>query len=447
MSSTFLPEKRYIFDTLFWQFLGIPFSLVPSNKLGPYYKIEIPGGSELIFEDDFFANFDEQSGYLKKEALPGSLKTLKNEFSPEPDLPFLFGEDLFLIREKKNRTEITCGADIFASAFFFLGRWEEYVVKVRDKHNRFPCGESYIQRHGLEKRPLVNEYVEFLWNLLKKLSYPGERLPRSYSVKPSHDVDYFKRFDSLWKISKTLLADISNRRSPSLFIKDLKTALKVKNGEINDPFDTFDYLMDESEKHGFTSEFYFIAAVNGEYDCEYDINNEEVVDIIRHISNRGHKVGMHGSYNVLNKPAVFRNELSRLEKICGKVQFNRSHYLRFDVPKSWQILADNNFTKSSNMGFSNKAGFRTSCCYSYPVFNILSRRTLQLVEQPLIVMESALVKDKVNHDAFFEEAIDLSHIVRKYNGEFTFLWHNSNLNLPEWEPFAKRYGEFLEAIK
>lgn len=447
VSSAFLPEKRYILDTLFWQFLGIPFSLVPSNKIGPYYKIELPEGNEILFHDNFFSRFDEQAGYLKKEALPDSLVILKNEFCPEPDLPFLFGEDSFQIKEKKHRTELTCGADIFASAFFFLSRWEEHVVKTRDKHKRFPCNESFVQQHGLERRPLVNEYVEFLWNLLKKLSYPGERLSRSYSVIPSHDVDYFRRFDSLWKISKTLMADISNRRSPSLFIKDLKTALKGRKGEINDPFDTFDYLMDESEIQGFTSEFYFISAVNGEYDCEYDINNDEVIDTIHHIISRGHKVGMHASYNVLNKPAVFRNELSRLEKIGGKVQFNRNHYLRFDLPKSWQILADNNFTKSSNMGFSNKAGFRSSCCYSYPVFNILSRRTLQLVEQPLIVMESALVKDKPIQDAFFEEAVDLSRIVKKYNGEFTFLWHNSNLNLPEWESFARRYGGFLEAIK
>ena len=329
---------------------------------------------------------------------------------------------------------------------FFLSRWEETVLKDRDKHSRFPCVQSYIQRHGLEGRPVVNEYVEFLWELLVKMQYPGQRIHLQYKVLPTHDVDYFRRFDSLGKIAKTITGDIALRKNSKMVARNIKTAIQVTRDETLDPFDTFDYLMTESEKQGLKSEFFFIPSLNREFDAQYDIRNEAVERTIKNIVEKGHRVSMHGSYNVFNNPAMFKTELERLSSIAGKIDSNRMHYLRFDLPRTWQMLFEFGFAHSHNMGFTNKAGFRASCCLPFPVFNVHTRRTLSLVEHPLIMMESALVKDQPKPDTFFEQAIALANTVKKYRGEYVFLWHNSNLNLPEWEPFGNRYGEFLRAI-
>lgn len=447
VSSVFLPEKQYIINTLFGQFLGVPFSIVPTNNSNPFFRIELPNKSEIIISDSFFSGFTEHKGYLIKEAIPDRAKYLHSDFSPENDLPFLFGNDVFKLEENGKGNTILCGADIIASAFFFLTRWEEHVLPQRDKHGRFPCKYSFIQRNNLESRALVNEYVEFLWNILQKLSYTGIRKSRKYKVVPTHDVDNFMRFDTYLKSAKTLLSDLIIRRNTGLFLKDLKLILKIRSDKQKDPFDTFDYLMDESEKIACVSEFYFIPAIKGEYDFQYSINDDRLAKTIKNIAKRGHKIGMHASYNVLKKPMVFLAELKRLKNIYPEIRSNRNHFLRFEVPASWQVMADNNFTKSSNMAFSNKAGFRSSCCYPYQVFNILSRKVLDLIEQPLIMMEAALVKDKVNPDDFFLQAIELANEVKKYNGEYVFLWHNSNFNLPEWEAFAKGYSGFLLAIK
>ena len=73
---------------------------------------------------------------------------------------------------------IECGIDIFASSFFMLTRWEEYVNKIRDMHNRFPAYASLACKNNFLDRPIVNEYVEMLWNMLKFLGCKQEKKKR-----------------------------------------------------------------------------------------------------------------------------------------------------------------------------------------------------------------------------------------------------------------------------
>ncbi len=83
----------------------------------------------------------------------------KNDFIVEKDIPIIYGTDKLEITEQ-NQNIITCGIDIFASSFFMLTRWEEYVNKNRDRHNRFPAIESLAFKNDFLSRPVVNEYVE-----------------------------------------------------------------------------------------------------------------------------------------------------------------------------------------------------------------------------------------------------------------------------------------------
>ena len=47
-----------------------------------------------------------------------------------------------------------------------------------------------------------------------------------------------------------------------------------------------------------------------------------------------------------------------------------------------------------------------------------------------------------------EMEADLLHllaVVKKYNGTFTFLWHNSSFQVPVYQAFAPVYERFLAA--
>lgn len=68
-------------------------------------------------------------------------------------ITIIYGEDKLII--DRNSKTIVCGIDIFASSFFMLTRWEEYVNKKRDNHNRFPASESLAYKFGFLNRPIA----------------------------------------------------------------------------------------------------------------------------------------------------------------------------------------------------------------------------------------------------------------------------------------------------
>ena len=110
------------------------------------------------------------------------------------------------------------------------------------------------------------------------------------------------------------------------------------------------------------------------------------------------------------------------------------------------MIDDHGIKISSNMAYSAMCGFKSGCCYDYPIFNVLTREQLELREWPLVMMESALLKDSPDRTSFFEEAVGLAYKVRDYGGNFVFLWHNSNFKQAEWEPISKMYNWFVGEV-
>ena len=166
----------------------------------------------------------------------------------EKDIPVIYGSDELHVTEKK----IICGIDIFSSSFFMLTRWEEYVNKERDEHMRFPGIESIASKNGFLHRPVVNEYVEMLWALLSKLGYKGERKKKSYNLVLTHDIDHMDYPRCL----RILAGDILKRRNLKLVWKNFKHYLITGSN----PYDTFGFIMDISEKLGIKSHFYFMSS-------------------------------------------------------------------------------------------------------------------------------------------------------------------------------------------
>ena len=98
----------------------------------------------------------------------------------------------------------------------------------------------------------------------------------------------------------------------------------------------------------------------------------------------------------------------------------------------------------STLSYADKEGFRCGTCYSYSVFNILTRNTLKLKERPLIVMEGSLANyQNVSPEEMKMKILNLIEKVKKYRGEFVFLWHNSSFNIPFWKKYQNIYEEVL----
>ena len=77
--------------------------------------------------------------------------------------------------------------------------------------------------------------------------------------------------------------DILRRKSFRLFNKTVQSFLGYKFLGWNDPYNTFDFLMDSSEKVGVKSEFYFIPFQIDEPYTFYDYRDKKVAEEVKHI--------------------------------------------------------------------------------------------------------------------------------------------------------------------
>ena len=424
ISNNNINEKIYIIDIIFNEFLGLEYRLEQGSN---DYEIELENGNKLIIGDHFFNHFPKDLEYLKEKNIPKKVELVKNEFIVEDNIPVIYGNSKFKIQNSKL---ITCGIDIFSSSFFMLTRWEEYVNKNRDNHDRFPAYESLAFKQDFLDRPIVNEYIEMLWNMLEYLETTQKRKIQNHQRLLTHDVDVPLKYESWRSGLRKIAGDLIKRRNIKSAAQNLLEKVKVCLGLEKDPYDSFDYLMDVSERIGIKAYFFFMGEGVTKYDNYYKSNDYFITKLIKDIKNRGHYIGIHPTYAAYNNNEQFEKEKKELEKNFNiKIIFGREHYLRFEVPVTWQIWEDNGMEWDSTLGFADKEGFRCGVCYEYSVFNILTRQKLKLKEKPLLVMEGNFITYQldINQNEMIKKIRDIIDKVKKYNGEFILLWHNSHL--------------------
>ena len=436
-----IEERKYILDVFFNDFLGLDYYLEINNSYFESWELILENNTKIIFRDHFFNKYLLELQYLNSGNIPLKIKFLKNQYIVEDNIPVIYGNDDLIVSE----TCIICGIDIFASSFFMLTRWEEYVNKTYDKHKRFSARESLAFKNNFLDRPVVNEYIEMLKKMLISLDNNLLFKKHTFQYIFTHDVDHIEKWDTLKKFCRHLMGDLIKRKSVKEFSKSIVYFIKVRLKIKNDPYDTFDYLMSLSEKLESKSYFFFMAKGLTNFDNRYKINDKKVIDLVNKIKKRKHWIGIHPTYNAYNNFEQLKSEIIDLEEQFDiNVSFGRNHYLRFEVPTTWQIWDDNKLMWDSTCGYADKEGFRCGVCYEYSVFNIISRKKLYLREKPLIVMDGTLQSQKeMNKFKMQENILKLIKKVKYYDGEFVILWHNSSFNISERINYNKVYEEVL----
>lgn len=434
----FIQERQYCIEILFGYFENIELNLIPEKRENYHICVN---QFEFIIEDHFWNNLSEQnldSLWAKTPSSPAELK-LKDFKS---SIITMYGNNSYLEDDV-----FYLESDIIAATFFLLTRWEEWISKTRDKHDRFPDKENYLIRNGIYKRAVVNEYIDFLKELIEKNINSNIVYTTGYKAFITHDVDELYRFKPSIKWIKAVASEIILRKNPISALKVFFRGLLSNLGLSLDDSQTFDYLMDISEKNNLTSYFYFIPGESGEKDFRYSVSSKPSKDLITKINKRGHVVGIHPSYRSKEQKEYFNTEVNRLNALSSKtITEGRHHYLRMNYPETMDYWEDNQLKTDSSLGFIDHAGFRAGMCFEYPVYNLNKRQKMNLIQRPLITMEVALNRNNTSYEEFKKEIKGLVKTTRKHQGNFVFLWHNNNINHPAWIKLGKHYEEIIQII-
>lgn len=431
---TYEPERRYVLGVVLSDRLGLDWELRPAARRDVRVTLAgDPGSRQLLLADRLFAV--DPDAWLTERSLPPS---------PLPwvdirgrRLPVLFGSDAAPPVTEAGDA-VTVGIDVLGSAFFMLTRYEEVAVAARDRYGRFAAASSLAHREGFLDLAIVDAYVELLWSALQRLWPRLQRRPSGFRLALTHDVD-----DPLASLGRTpprlarqLGADVLVRRDGALAARRMRSWLAWRHGDHRlDPYNTFDFLMDVSERHGVAGAFYFLATDepstrNGSYTLEHPW----VRSLIERIHRRGHEIGYHAGFDTYRDSRLTEEEVRRLRNVAETLGIEqdawggRQHYLRWESPTTWANWERAGLDYDSTVGFADRVGFRAGTCHEYRAFDVRARRALSVRERPLLAMDQTLVHYMgLGPDAALQAVLDVAAECRRAGGTLTLLWHNSTL--------------------
>jgi len=421
---------------------GSKINIIYGHTKDNIYK-DITGFNIQIIENDMRNNI---SGYLKTDAenIPLFEKPIRLNKYEE------YEETLVMFDDKENEypcvvlgnNSIIFGFDIFNEVGHILSGHLDTLWKSKASESQ-----------QMAKIPIIDYYEKILFDCL---NFTANKLNIKLNVKPfwpnekkfavclTHDVDrvrktyqYFthliqhlkkRNYLSVWNQVKSLFLRLLYQYEPYwCFEKILKleNELKVKS--------TFFFLNEQEKPYLFNIKSWML------FTGRYNINNPDIIKMIKKLHESGWEIGLHGSYNSYNSETKLKTEKNDLEMILGKkVQGIRQHYLNLKIPETWMLQEKVGFKYDTTLGFRDNIGFRWGTCFPFQI------KDQFLLEIPLIIMDVVFRSQKKN---ILNECKKILEIVEKTGGVLTLLWHQSIFNEREYPELCSVYVELIKLCK
>ncbi|MFP3982441.1 MAG: polysaccharide deacetylase family protein [Desulfurivibrionaceae bacterium] len=452
--NTRLPERDYILRVVLGEFLGL--SWTRQSWDGDDVRITVAQlGGELRLPDVLFQTPDD--AWLTEASMPrrplaqwDTWELSETGTVVEPAVPVIYGDREPSLQCDEDGTRLPI--DIFGSAFFMLSRYEELVTEDRDEHDRFPAWASLAYQESFLERPIIDEYVEVLWEAIQGIWPRLDRAKRQPRTRVTCDVDSPFCFDgSLRRMVRRIGGDLLRRRSPRKAARTVVGSWLCRRGvhRLDPHRDGLEYIMDVNEQAGRSVGFYFIAEkTHPRLDKPVSLDDPRMRTLIREIHGRGHEIGLHPGYNTYQHPGAMTRSVETLHRVLTEEGIKqedlggRQHFLRWKTPTTARLWDDNGLNYDSTLGYADRPGFRCGTSREYPLYDLSQQRALRLRERPLIVMECSVIAERYMALSYSEEALSLMERYRelchRFGGDFTMLWHNSHLDSAADREFYRR---------
>ncbi len=336
-------------------------------------------------------------------------------------VPVLFGTNDV---ERRGQT-IIISADLVASTFFFISRYEELVVHERDKRGRFSFKNSILSSPQLRHRAIVDEYGE----MLRKWLGLSELQPALNSVTLTHDVDML----TAYRRPRGLCGGVVRcLRGSNDSMAEIIAAQITRHA---DPAFTFPFLFEEDARLPEAKKIYFIKApivIEPEDRPVYSYKSLDFKWLLKRIRQNECEIGLHTSYYAGQHRDMIVHEKRKLEDAMNQtVTLSRHHYLRTCSPSDFEEMAINGLTDDYTMGFVDNATFRLGTCRNVQWIHPRTLELRPLTLHPLTMMDITFSDDNcmgLNLTLAWVHAKKLVDITRKFRGDLTLLWHNNSFS-------------------
>jgi hypothetical protein len=318
--------------------------------------------------------------------------------------------------------------DPFASAFLAVSRMEEYSEGPVDSHGRFLPENSFLVRHGLLEKAIVNRWADCLAIKIRERYRHFTYSHSPFRFLTTIDVDNTFAYlgKGIVRSTGALLKCMAGRDW-----ENFGKRLKVLWGRENDPYDTFGYLTQYFRGNEKQVKFFFHVGDIGKYDRQVSWKNRRFQDIIRNISGR-FTTGIHPSYRSSkhHSPKIMMKEKKRLSEIIREeVTISRQHFLLLSFPQTYRNLISSGISEDYSMGYPGIAGFRAGTCTPFYFYDLIKEEATSLKIIPFMAMDVTLRQYLGLSPEDASEKIEmLMNEVKSAGGLFCSIWHNESLH-------------------
>ena len=419
----------YVFDLLFRQLLGLEFELTTNEEQfktfeGPklHYGLQRIGDEPFVKSDEvlFERHIHEQS-----------FRTVEFEGTVAP----------YAVYGNGNLMPF----DVFAASFFLVSRYEEYLSQVHDQYGRFKAESTWMFENGMLQKPLVNFWALALGRRLQTV-YPDLPVKKpKFTFVPTYDIDaaWAYKHKGVYRTIGGFFKDLAEGDRERLTERH-----QVLRGKRKDPFDSFDFQF-ELQKEFKLKPIYFILC--GEYDTNdknISIRKPAFQALIKRLGDYA-DVGIHPSFSSYLKTNKLRQEIANLSEVLHRpLTKSRQHFLRMNLPRSYQKLIELDISDDYTMGFASQAGFRAGIADTFRFYDLENDMVTNLRVHPFALMDGTML-DYLNLDveASLTLAKQLVDEVKAVGGTFIYLTHNETLGGEQrWVGWPEMYRQLLEYI-
>lgn len=344
---------------------------------------------------------------------------------------------------KVHETNADFPFDPFAAAFFLISRYEEYLPYKKDQYGRFPADQSIAYQNGFLQFPVVDQWAGEIRNILKERNPSASFVEPSFQFIPTLDIDVAYAF-RLRGLIRTL-----GGAARSLLQFDLDTFLqrfRVIAGLEKDPYDTFNYQQTLHKKYRVEAIYFILFADYDVNDKNISVLNKRFQHLIKSLGDYA-EIGIHPSYNSFERPSKMKKEVERLSKTINKeITRSRQHFLRMNLPSTYNYLEDAGVKEDYTMGYARHIGFRASTARPFFFYNLEMEMPTYLRVFPFAVMDGTL-KDymKLTPQQSEDTIKALVARTKAVNGVFISLWHNHSLSdQGGWKDWRRVYESLLK---
>lgn len=335
--------------------------------------------------------------------------------------------------------------DIFGAIFWMLTRYEEYISKSKDIHNRFPAAASIAAQYNFLQQPVIDEWIINLAQLFQR-SGVVTNIFSSFQFVPTYDIDIAYAYQEKGLLQNVLggIKDVL-RMKPQLLSQRFGTMWRQEK----DAYDNFDFLEQlRISYHLKPLYFWLLPKLNGTFDRNVDRNNSRQLALIEKL--KAHNlIGIHPSYQSHQSEALLAEEIGFLSnKIAGSVTHSRQHYIKISWPDTYRHLIQQGITDDYSMGYADANGFRAGTSQSFYWFDLLKNESTKLRVHPFCFMEAtAIFYNKHQASKAYDDWERMYYALKKVNGTMITIFHNYTLGkVYPFKAWSDMYQKMLATI-